>query len=128
MRDEPNLTPTEVELEEALRCLTPATPDIDLASAAYEAGRRDGRKSLVAWRAAAALLAVTAGVAALAPRSESEKPLSVARASIENSEAPNGMAVARAEYLLLAQRVIEQGPGVLDVAWQDDPRTIPTVR
>jgi hypothetical protein len=60
-----NLTPAERELEAALAALRPAAVKLDAAAAMFEAGRRAGgrtaRRQVAAWRAAAAVLLVTAG-------------------------------------------------------------------
>ena len=64
------------DVENRLRRLTPPPPDAArLAAAAYEAGRRDGRSPVTAWRVAAGLLlAATLGLAATRDRAPTTPP------------------------------------------------------
>ncbi len=61
---EDRLSAGERELETALRALKPAV-DVDAIACAYAAGAASGNRSLRAWRAAAAVLAVAFGTVAI---------------------------------------------------------------
>jgi hypothetical protein len=67
----PGLTPAERELEAALRAVKPAQPRrIDRDRLLYQSGAAAARRSLLAWRAAAAVLVGALGVAIAARSGE----------------------------------------------------------
>jgi hypothetical protein len=65
---EPNgMSDEQLELESALRSLSPAAAKIDSIIAAFTAGRRSSRRQLHLWRSAAVLILLVAGGSRLIP-------------------------------------------------------------
>ena len=68
MSDQDALNPAELELEAALKSLSPVATRLDSMSAAYEAGRRSMRSQVRVWQAAAAVLTFVGAGLSLVPR------------------------------------------------------------
>jgi hypothetical protein len=65
---EPNgMSDEQLELESALRSLSPAAAKIDPVAAAFTAGQRSIRRQLRLWRSAAVLILLVAGASRLIP-------------------------------------------------------------
>jgi hypothetical protein len=80
---EPNgLNPEQLELESALRSLSPAAARIDPITAAFTAGRRSSRRQLHLWRSAAVLVVLAAVGSRLIPTSRN----SVVSPSVRSNE------------------------------------------
>jgi hypothetical protein len=80
---EPNgLNHEQLELESALRSLSPAAARIDPITAAFTAGRRSSRRQLHLWRSAAVLVVLAAVGSRLIPTSRN----SVVSPSVRSNE------------------------------------------
>jgi len=75
--EEPNLTPAERELADAMSRLNLARAGLDPLAVAYDAGRASGRRALVKWKAAAAVLLLGLGGALVLPRQSAPAPVIV---------------------------------------------------
>ena len=75
MSEMDELSSAERELEAALHSLAPASADVDLVPAAFEAGRRSARRQLRWWQSAAIALLVVSTAAWLLPRGPDVRPV-----------------------------------------------------
>jgi hypothetical protein len=114
MSDEPmNLTPGERELQEGLSHLSPAHPEkTETIAIAFDAGRRGARRSLTAWRSAAAVLlvALTANVLIRVERPAGSNPQPSASIAVAP---PNPADAQLATYYAIRNDVINHGVAAL---------------
>jgi hypothetical protein len=115
MQNEERMTASERELETTLRQLQPLTSGIDPLAMAFAAGRRTRRRSLQAWRTAAAVLAV--GFMAVSIRTFRAAPPTEDRALAWHAPVENRPAIRLADadssYAQIRTRVLENGIAAL---------------
>lgn len=121
----PGMSPGDLEVERALASLKPGDAGIDAPAAMFDAGRvvgataerRRSRRSLVAWRGIAAVLAVTTGVS-MVTRPQPQSPM-IVQSQISPPAVPTSLVApsdppppARNRDDLLSLRTIALADGV----------------
>jgi hypothetical protein len=99
MSDQDELNPSELELETALKSLSPVATRLDPVLAAYEAGRRSVRGQVRVWQAAAAVLTLVGAGSWLLPTGQQ-------LVAVEKVRAPTVVAVSRESAPMSEQSMV----------------------